>query len=246
MASLVGIFDSGVGGLSVYKQIRIFSNADVVYYGDCLRAPYGNKESSVIVQYIKDDISFLQEKGVTHFVNACNSMSVMTTNKILEECNIRTEVYTDMIRAFNNHATFCNNERILILATVATITSGVYQQVLQDKGVTFFEYSCITLAGDIENGVEEDKLLMTIIPIVEYAREHNISHILYACTHYPLIHNLFLKAQEMISWSGEFIDPAQYVREAVKSWHVEGKKSCIYYTSKETDAFARFSKEISR
>lgn len=234
---VIGIFDSGVGGFSVYKRVRKVTTANCIYYGDTLNAPYGNKEEAEIVDLIKKDIIFLQEKGVTHFVNACNSMSVNTTLKLLNECGVDTERYTDMIRAFEAHATFGNTDKVLIVATIATIKSGAYQKILNEKGVLVFEYAYEDLAVAIEMSASRDQLLEIIERSVMYANEVGATTILYACTHYPLVHGLFREVKEKINWQGEFVDPSMYVEEDVKNWHLQGEKSFCPYSSKDTPAF---------
>jgi glutamate racemase len=197
--NILGIFDSGVGGFSVLKEIRKSSNADIVYYGDCARAPYGNRSEEEIVLFIKGGIRFLEEKGVTHFVNACNSMSVVTTHKLLKECGIDSSQYTDMIRAFEAHAELATNEKVLVLATRATIRSGIYQDVITKKGGKVYEYAFTDLAFAIENNASRDELLEIIRRGLMYAKEIEATQILYGCTHYPLIHGLFLVAKEKIN-----------------------------------------------
>jgi glutamate racemase len=236
-APSVGIFDSGVGGFSVAREVRKVTDANIVYYGDCARAPYGNCEESEIVSFIKDDIIFLQDMEVTHFVNACNSMSVLTTDSLLKECNIQPDQYIDMIRAFSLHVIFSAHDKVLVIATAATIRSGVYQEELIRKGVTVFEYAYKDLAQAIERNATRDELLIMIEVSIVYAQEVRATHVLYGCTHYPLVHELFLAAQEKVGWRGDFIDPAIYVAEEVKKWGLEGKRKFYPYSSKDTPAF---------
>jgi glutamate racemase len=234
---ILGIFDSGVGGFSVAHQVRKVTDATIVYYGDCARAPYGNREESEIVSFIRDDITYLQDMDVTHFVNACNSMSVLTTDALLKECNIKPQHYIDMIRAFSLHAMFTKEDVVLVIATVATIRSGVYQEALIGKGVSVFVYAYQDLAFAIEKNTKQEELLMMVEKSIVYAQEVGATQILYGCTHYPLIHELFLVAQEKVGWEGEFIDPAVYVAEEVKKWNLEGKRKFYPYSSKDTPAF---------
>ena len=236
---LLGIFDSGVGGFSVYKKVRMITPANTVYYGDTLRAPYGNREEDEIKEFIKDDIRFLQDEGVTHFVNACNSMSVMTTDLLLKECNVKTEHYTDMIRAFDKHTSFTKDDKVLVLATQATIRSGIYQEVLRTKNVIPFEYAYTDLALAIENNEKEGELEKIIEKGIHYGKVVGATHIIYGCTHYPLLHDVFLRVKEKIGWPGEFIDPAIYVAEEVKKWKLEGDRKFYPYGSKDTPAFIK-------
>ena len=110
--NLIGIFDAGVGGFSVFKEVRKNTNADILYFGDCARAPYGNRTEEEIVLFIKDILKQLQNEGVTHFVSACNSMSVLTTEKLLEEVGVPKENYIDMISAIK--AVDFGNEKVLV------------------------------------------------------------------------------------------------------------------------------------
>lgn len=235
--SLIGIFDSGVGGFSVYKKVKLVTTADVIYYGDCLRAPYGNREESEIISFVKDDITFLQNEGATYFVNACNSMSVSTTDEILKECHVPSEQYTDMLRAFEINAVFNKGDKVLVVATLATIRSGAYQKFLNDKKAVTFEYVFKDLALAIENNASREEFLAIIEKGVVYAQHVGAHYILYGCTHYPLIHGLFLIAKEKVGWEGQFIDPAIYVAEEVKKWGIKGTKKFCPYSSKDTPAF---------
>ncbi len=235
--AIIGIFDSGVGGFSVAKEIRKITDTDIVYYGDCARAPYGNRQESEIINFIKEDIKFLQEKKVTHYVNACNSMSVLTTDVILKECGISPDRYVDMIRAFSARAVFYQTNKVLVIATVATIRSGTYQEELTKKGVTVCEYAYTDLAEAIERNGTHEELYTIIERSIVYAKEVGATHILYGCTHYPLVHQLFFMVQKEVGWHGDFIDPSIYVAEEIKKWKLGGKRNFIPYSSKDTPAF---------
>ena len=237
--ALLGIFDSGVGGFTVYRKIRNVTRANSIYYGDTARAPYGNRSEKEIVSFIKDDIAFLQEKGVTHFVNACNSISVHTTDILLKECRISPSHYVDMIRAFDTHAEFPKDAIVLVVATQATIRSGVYQDVLTKKSVRAYTFIYEDLAQAIENNTSYEEIIKIVERSVTYAQEIGATHIVYGCTHYPLVHRLFLSVQEKIKWKGEFIDPAVYVADIVKSWQIQGDGAFLPYSSKDTPVFIK-------
>lgn len=236
---LLGIFDSGVGGFSVYRSVQKVTTANTIYYGDCARAPYGNREEEEIKEFIKDDIRFLQDEGVTHFVNACNSMSVITTSSLLQECGVSEDKYTDMIQAFKKHVSFDKEAKVLLVATHATIRSGVYQDVLEKYGVTCFEYEYTDLALAIEKNAKEEELVAIIIEGMKYAQEKNVTHVVYGCTHYPLIHELFLIAGKKVGWKGEYVDPASYVAMEVKEWSLQGERNFSPHSSKDTPAFIK-------
>jgi glutamate racemase len=235
---LLGIFDSGVGGFSVFKEVRKSTHADIVYYGDCANAPYGNKSEEEIVSYIKQILTVLKERGVTHFVSACNSMSVLTTEKLLQEMNIDRTQYVDMVDAVKE-ISFPPESHVLIIGTRATIASRVYQDILEKHGVPFDTFSPVSLAGDIERG-DGDAVLHDIDEVLTHASEVRATHILYACTHYPLVHDLFVEETVAKNLSCIYVDPAQYVAEKVQAWNLEGNGYVVCETSKETEVFTHY------
>lgn len=237
---LIGIFDSGIGGFSVLKEIKKTSSAHIFYFGDCARAPYGNRDIEEIASFIKEIILYLKSRGVTHFVSACNSMSVLMTEKLLQECDIEDFLYVDMICAFKKYSVLPLSAKVLLIGTQATIKSNVYQNFLKEKVDTVFEYVPSTLAGDIELNIGDEKLKEIIAPIILNAKENNATHIVYGCTHYPLVRNVFQSCANDIGWNGTFIDPAKYVAQSVSEWNIFGNNLVTSESSKETEAFIRY------
>lgn len=237
----LGVFDSGVGGFSVLKELRKKTSADVLYYGDCARAPYGNRSKDEIQSFIKEIICLLQAQNVTHFVSACNSMSVVTTNKILDDCAITGETYIDMLRAFNEYSVFPSNAHVMIIGTQATVTSGAYQESLKERQINSYEYIFKTLAGSIEKGEDKNVMYEIIKPMILYAKEIGVTYIIYGCTHYPLIDDLFKLCANDMNWRGDFIDPSVYVAEAVSKWNLQGSNVTDFQASESTNIFIDMS-----
>jgi glutamate racemase len=146
-----------------------------------------------------------------------------------------------MIRAFDTYADFLSTDSVLVFATQATITSGIYQTVLEQKKVITYTYIFEHLAYAIENSLSRDELLQQIVPAMQYAKEKDVTHIVYGCTHYPLIHTVFVEAAQRVGWDGTYIDPAVYVGKLVASWKLSGERSFCPYASKDTPAFIRES-----
>lgn len=238
-SSLIGIFDSGIGGFSVLKEVRKVTTSDIIYFGDCGRAPYGNRDGSEIVIFIKEILLNLKSRGATHFVSACNSMSVLTTDVLLEECNIPKENYIDMSRSVEYFIKLPSSSNVLVIGTQATIASGVYRNVLESRSHRVIDYPLTSLASLIESNASIDELISVIKGVVSYAKEIEATHILYACTHYPLIHNMFENVRNELKWFGIFIDPSIYVSEAVNKWNLTGEHKINFETSLTTVAFER-------
>lgn len=237
--NLLGIFDSGIGGFSVYKELRKVSSVDMMYYGDCLRAPYGNKGEKEIVSYIKEIMLTLKSSGVTHYVSACNSMSVLTTKKLLSEISITEDNYFDMIDAFKN-IPFLQKDKVLILGTRATISSSVYQDILSNKGVLYEVFTPADLAGSIEYS-DESSIIKSCDEAISIAKNSQCTHVVYACTHYPLVHEYFIAAKNAYKWEGEFIDPAVYLAKIIQNLNLLGASKTVFETSLATEAFSKLS-----
>ena len=239
--TVLGVFDSGVGGLSVLKEIRKVTEVDVLYYGDCIHAPYGDKTSGEIVSFIKNTLIHLKSRGVTHFVSACNSMSVHTTQELLDELHISRHHYIDMIDGVNA-ITFPSGSTVLIVGTQATIDSGVYQEILSGKNISYDVFVPVSLAGAIEtDNVHE--ITENVNRVIDKASSIQVSYILYACTHYPLVYDMFVAVAEEKNWSGIFVDPSIKVSEKVRAWKLRGNKTVLFDTSLNTKVFQTYTKK---
>lgn len=232
---LLGIFDSGVGGFSVYKDVRKNTTADIIYFGDCARAPYGNKSEQEIVGYIREILLSLKGQGVTYFISACNSMSVFTTKALLKDVGIDSTHYFDMVSAVEN-IPFDTQKKVLIIGTKATLVSGLYQHILENKNVPYEVFNPSTLAGDIELG-DNVTITSSVDSVIEYAVANHVDTIVYACTHYPLAHDIFVDVAKKYGWNGIYIDPALYLAEIIKGLKIKGDSISTFTASKNTLAF---------
>ncbi len=241
----IGIFDSGIGGFSVLDKVRKVTSANILYFGDCARAPYGNRDQEEIRTFIKEILLTLKRDGATHFISACNSMSVLTTDVLLEECGISREVYIDMSRAIAKFIGLPYSSDVLVIGTHATIASGVYRDVLESRSHRVIDYPLTDLASLIENSASPMELRNVITKVLLYAKEVEATHILYACTHYPLVDALFQKVQNEVEWRGTFIDPSIYVATHAQLWGLVGDNKTLCTTSKDTKAFLLQAKQYT-
>ena len=128
---MIGIFDSGVGGLSVLKQLRLSApRAEVIYFGDSANAPYGNKTNQEIKLLTKLAIETLIKNGAHQIISACNSMSVLIEPLILAELGVAKNNFIEMVgpTVIDFKQKYKDNQKILLLATEATLRSGIYQK----------------------------------------------------------------------------------------------------------------------
>lgn len=231
---MLAVFDSGLGGLSILHSIRKVYQGEVIYLGDTSRAPYGNRSDSEITSFTKELLFFTKECGATHFVGACNSISMQMTETILESVGIKNNEYTDMVRATKEYCDPSDISSLLILATAATIRSEIYDDVFSN--VHFVESLALPLlAGAIERG-DDDDIATALAPL--YYDITIPSHIFLGCTHFPFLKD---KMQKLFS-EACFVDPAIFVKQKVREWNLPEElhnNKTTYFLSKESEIFKR-------
>ena len=196
----IGVFDSGLGGLTAVRQLRrLLPGEDIVYFGDTGRVPYGSRGHDVIVRYAQQDIRFLLSQNVKFIMAACGTVS--STYPSAEAAQLPVP-YTGVIGAAARAAAAATkNKRIGVIGTAATIRSGSYATQLKDlvPGVQIFARACPLFVPLVENGyVNGDKV--TQLMIEEYltpVRDSGIDTLILGCTHYPLLKSMI----------GEFMGP---------------------------------------
>lgn len=236
MSISVGVFDSGVGGLTVLKELVEVMPAEYVYVGDILRAPYGNKSKEELLTYTKDLLIFLKNKNVDLYISACNSLSTLDVLPILNELGIKKEQYFDMTMFAEVVAlTLKSDAKLLVYATEATVRSGVYQTIFKNFSPEVLSSANLALAIEDKHDIEIDEEIDTLL---DYVLEHTITHVFLGCTHYPLIEEYLDK--RFLGTGVIFINPATYIKEVLKEVKGGDLKVSLFYT-KSTP----YSKELS-
>ena len=212
MSKCIGVFDSGVGGLTVLKELVSSKPASYIYIGDSLRAPYGNKSKEELLSLTKDLIEFLKSKGCDFFINACNSLSSLDTDALLKELSITKENYVDMISATRKGAIkdLDKDSKILIYATVATISSGAYQEVFKNFKATTLASKNLAYAIETDNQIEIDE---EVDVLVDEIVKGKITHLFLGCTHFPLVKEYLEKRLQGVLV--KIINPAVYVSHVI-------------------------------
>ncbi len=194
--SPIGVFDSGIGGLSVLKQlIRFLPSEKFVYLGDIARVPYGNKSPEIVKQYAAECTKFLLSKDIKLIVVACNTVSSVAIEEVKQ---IAGEIMViDMIEPASVAAVIAtNNSNIGVIGTRATILSNSYLNMIKniaiESEVNIILKACPILVPLIEEGMLNHKA--TRIITEEYLSDmkaNNIDTLILGCTHYPLLSQLF-------------------------------------------------------
>lgn len=191
----IGIFDSGVGGLTVMAEvIRIMPNENIVYFGDVGRAPYGVRSKETILNFTRQDINFLLEHKVKYIIAACNSASAVALGTVEEEYNIDIlGVITPGAKAAINYT---KNNRVGIIGTPATIGSNSYAKEIQSRNdkVKVFSLACPLFVPLAEEGyIDKEATALIARDYLKTLIDVDIDTLVLGCTHYPLLRKVIGK-----------------------------------------------------
>lgn len=218
----IGVFDSGIGGMTVLKElIQAFPDAQYVYYGDTANVPYGTKSSEKIRELCREAAKSLKNRGVDFLVIACNTASALALNIFKNELPMPVfgvvEPGVEAVVDSFNRLEYSQNRRVLILGTKATVHSGIYSREVR-KHIIFNEISeqaCPLAVPMIEEGWSKHPILLDTLN--EYVKNYKNDSIpgvaLLACTHYPWAQSVFEKA--LPGW--KIVNSAKAVAEYIKN-----------------------------
>jgi glutamate racemase len=186
----IGIFDSGLGGLTVLKEIRkALPHEDIFYLGDTARVPYGNRSGETIIKYSIQNTRFLIQQGIKLLVVACNTSSSVAMDALGREFRglpVIGVIEPGSGRAIDVTAT----GRVGVIGTRATITSGSYRTAIHrfDKSVKVFQQACPLFVPIVEEGMHRTPFAYDIAGhYLKHLKKHDIDTIILGCTHYPAL-----------------------------------------------------------
>lgn len=248
----IGVFDSGVGGLTVVREImRQMPNEPIVYFGDTARVPYGSKSKETIIHYSEQITEFLLEQGVKAIVVACNTASAYA----LEE--IEKNVAVDMIGVVKPGAfSACqvtNNGRIGLIGTEGTIKSDLYSKVIHEKYPAYkiFGKACPLFVPLVEEYLLDDEV--TDIMADRYLadiKKYDVDTLILGCTHYPLLRKIIQKKMgEDVNLVNPAYETAQVLSKLLKEKGLcysgdAPDKKCQIFVSDTPKQFKKFADYI--
>lgn len=192
--SLIGVFDSGIGGLTVLKRLaQAYPHLDFIYLADTARLPYGTKSSQTISEYLKRNVDFLIQKEVELIVVACNSASTVLLNSHFK---FPIPVLNVIEPGAQNAIEVSESHRIGVLGTRTTVLSQAYVKTLRkhsDK-VQVFQMAAPLLVPLVEEGWVDDPLTsMVVFRYTKPLLDQKIDTLILGCTHYPVLNPIFRK-----------------------------------------------------
>lgn len=214
---MIGIFDSGVGGMTVARAVeQLLPNHPLLYLGDIARTPYGTKSARTIIDYSVENTRFLVQNGANIIVIACNSASSVATERLRQEFNIPIiEVITPAVEQAISQS---HTGRIGIIGTRATIRSGVYEQKIKQRSDKYkvFSKACPLLVPLVEEGwAGKRETKMILRRYLHDLKNQQIDTLVLGCTHYPLLKHLI---QDRIGRKVTLIDSSEATAHFLKDY----------------------------
>lgn len=248
-AQPIGIFDSGLGGLSVVNALtRLLPHEDVVYFGDTGRVPYGTRSRQTIEQYTRQDIEFLKSKGVKCIIAACGTVSSVA-HHIGEACGLPFMGVVDPTAAAAVHAT--RNKKIGVIGTAATVASGSYSKAIRalDPSVQVFGQPCQLFVQMVEEGFidRDDPVALAVSRrYLQPLQEQGVDTLILGCTHFPLLAPVIGQVMgEGVRLIDSGAATAQFAADLLKEKGLlnpqSGQGVCGYFVSDRTEAFAEIA-----
>jgi len=238
---MIGIFDSGIGGLTVVRAIRKrIPAADILYFGDVARMPYGNKSAATVIGYSREIVSYLLGRGADTIVIACNTASAVAERALCEEFSVPI---VDVIAPAVETAVGTGAGKIAVLGTRATIGSGAYQKAIRrlSPKAKAYPLACPMFVPLVEEGyagTRGGKMIVeqTLRPLAA----KGIKTVILGCTHYPLL----AKQIKAVLPAAALIDSSSVAEAVAKLAGKRGRGRTEIVATDITPHFQKFAASI--
>lgn len=217
----IGIFDSGLGGLTVLQEIqKLLPSEDLVYFGDTARIPYGTRSEETLVKYCRQDVAFLKSKDVKYIVVACGTASSVL---LLREGIVPFPFTGVIVPATRAALSATRNKKVGILGTAATIRSGAYPKCIAgvNSEILVLSKACPLFVPLVENGFFGEKCEVARLVAEEYLSEikaQECDTVILGCTHFPILSDVI---SDVLGDTVTLINPAVETAKRVKEQLME-------------------------
>ncbi len=243
----IGIFDSGVGGLTVLREIeKLMPNENIIYFGDTARVPYGNKSSSTIKKFSVENILFLLEKKVKTVVVACNTSSALALDYLNDIFRIPI---IGVIEAGVKKAEKLSSDKIGIIGTKSTIASNAYQDMIAKtiKKSKVSAKCCPLFVPLIEEGLVSGKITTEVVSayLADF-KKAKIDTLILGCTHYPLLKKEIARYLPGVNIVDSAQEVASYTKQVLTHFNLVNNNPTLaekkFYISDEPKNFVKLAK----
>lgn len=249
----IGVFDSGIGGLTVLKEIvEQLPGEDIIYFGDTARIPYGTRSKEIVIKYVIQSFDFLMTKDIKAIVVGCNTASALALEEVKDKYNLPI---IGVIEPGSKAAvSWSKNNKIGVIGTEGTINSDSYQRTIRKDLPTaeIIGVSCPLFVPIVEEGWENsDVAEMAAEKYLLELKEHNIDTLVLGCTHYPALRYTIGKVMgERVKLINPAYETAKLAKNLLKEEGILNQKIeggiHKYYVSDDPDKFRRIGGNIIR
>jgi len=247
----IGLFDSGLGGLTVVRAVRrMLPGEDVIYLGDTARVPYGNRSPETVKQFARQDLAFLEQFGIKAAIAACNTVSALALPELQQEP--RPFPLGGVIVAGVEAILATGLRKVAVLGTRGTIASGAYEKALlaADPRLIVRSISCPLFVPVIEEGVTGGEIVRSVFDLyLSQLLRDPPDVVLLGCTHYPLFRpalKRYLPADTLILDSADAA--ADYLRRMLARNGLSAEPgragTAQYYVTDRTPGFERLARRF--
>ncbi|MFH7319837.1 glutamate racemase [Desulfurivibrio sp. D14AmB] len=251
---MIGIFDSGVGGMTVARAIeQALPDYRLVYFGDLARTPYGSKSPDTISRYSCQNVDFLLARGARLIVVACNSAASVAAERLRATYDL--PIFEVIGPAVEQAVRSSAGGRVGVIGTRATIRSGVYERLIRERRDDFqvFSAPCPLLVPLVEEGwLDKRETKMILRRYLAPLKQQQVDTLVLGCTHYPLLKELI---QRRIGDRVKVIDSSRALAadlrdflttnpEVAQTLSHRGEGENLYYVSDVTEAAAQIARRI--
>lgn len=247
----IGIFDSGMGGLTVARQIKnVLPNESIIYFGDSKHLPYGNKSKETIIEFSENICRFLLELGCKAIVVACNTASSNALRQIKKIADEHKIPVIDVVNPVAEKAAYGFHQKMGVIATKATVASGIYKKRIRkwNPHIQVVEMATPLLVPVIEEGLGRSKVSKAVIDnYMSHKKMEDIDSLVLGCTHYPIIEK---EINDYFNHKVKIIDSPLIVAHSLKDILINAKSTSEeapeyhFYVSDKTRNFQRMAKRF--
>ena len=246
----IGMFDSGVGGLTVLKEVKNLLPAEhIIYFGDTARVPYGNRSPQVVTKYAFESALFLLTKGVKLLVIACNTSSALALHLLQKKFPIPVIGVIDPCAKEVIKTT--RNRRVGVMGTKATIKSCAYEKSIKklNANIEVFSKSCPLLVPIAEEGLENDPVAhLMAAKYLKDLQGLSIDTLVMGCTHYPILENAIRKAAgskvTIVNAGRETAKEVKTTLEENGILNRKGRGGCEFFVTDSPESFREIGGRI--
>ena len=246
----IGIFDSGIGGLTVLKEIaEQLPYEDIIYFGDTARVPYGTRSRETIIKYSFQCINFLISKNIKLVVIACNTATASALEEVSKYFDI--PIIGVVMPGVESAIASSDNKKIGIIGTVSTINSNAYQEGIRniDPSAEVIGVGCPLFVPLVEEGWQDTEIArLTAEKYLLELKEHEIDTLVLGCTHYPILKYTISKVMKDVKLINPAFETAKQVKALLEEKNLltkdKDQADKQYFVSDDPEKFRRIGGNI--